>query len=243
MQLGSPSRRSTVRDALRETGRAQWPEFLAPGDASALRQFARAYDKWNLVTRINGQHQDLDSAAMARLSDAQRLDFLRAVEAGAERGFQYLYETFPIYDRFHAGTLRDLAPPLADLFDWINSPVFLDVMRDLLDAPDIGFADAQLTCYRAGHFLTTHDDGVEGKHRVAAFVLNLGDAWNAKWGGLLEFYDAHGQVTDRFVPRPNTLSMFKVPVPHAVTQVGHAVKASRYSVTGWLRRGEDPGQS
>ena len=133
------------------------------------------------------------------------------------------------------------APVLATLFRAINAPPFLDAMRAVLDAPDIRFADGQLTRYRAGHFLTTHDDGIEGKNRVAAFVLTLSEGWQDDWGGVLEFSTRDGHDLARFVPRGNTLSLFKVPQPHEVTPVAPQVNAHRISVTGWLRTGEDPG--
>jgi len=213
-------------------------------DAASLEQLRAETDdipRWTLVTRLGGQHINLDAAAMETLPSAQRAEFDRRVAAEAAAGFQYLYETFAIYDKWHAGVLREEAPAFADLFEFLNSDAFLGPMREILGAPDIAFCDGQLTRYRAGHFLTTHDDAVAGKNRVAAYVLSLSEGWQEEWGGNLEFYDSAGGLETRLVPRLNTLSLFKVPQPHAVTKVRGDIGAKRLSVTGWLRRGEDPG--
>lgn len=208
---------------------------------AAVLDAVKAVPRWTLVTRLGGRHVDLDADGMAKLLAAQQAEFHRRVRAEAELGFQYLYETYPLYDIWHRGRLREEAPLLCDLFERINSPAFLDPMREVLDRPDIAFADGQLTRYRGGHFLTTHDDGVEGKNRIAAYVLTLSPEWREEWGGVLEFYDDAGAACGRFVPRGNTLSLFQVPQPHAVSEVRPDIEGERISITGWLRAGEDPG--
>ena len=231
----------TPRRAMAETTRCQVEGVLDADSLAAARAAVEAVPRWTLVTKLNGRHYDLESAAMAAQPADKRAEFERHVAAEAQRGFAYLYDSYSLYDKWHNGTLRDEAPALCDLYEMINSDVFLEPMRRILDAPEIAFADAQLTRYTRGHFLTTHDDGVEGKNRVAAYVLTLSERWGKAWGGLLEFYGPDGSVETSFVPRGNTLSMFRVPQPHAVTRVGDKVKAARVSITGWLRTGEDPG--
>lgn len=241
MQIQSPPAFTPAGFEPGSRNRWQLPDFLAPDSAMRLRDATASVPRWTLVTRLGGKHMDLDAAAMDALSRAHRAEFDRRVAEEAATGFQYLYETFAIYDKWHGGVLRDEAPVLADLFEFLNGNAFLDPMRKFLDAPDIAFCDAQLTRYRAGHFLNRHDDAVAGKDRVAAYVLSLSEDWQHEWGGRLEFMDAGGETEAVFLPRFNTLSLFRVPQPHAVTPVKPGVTAHRLSITGWLRRGADPG--
>ncbi|MHA6287606.1 2OG-Fe(II) oxygenase [Maricaulis sp. CAU 1757] len=241
LELASHAPFKAARARFAEQGRTQLAPVLGEDALGRVRRAIEDLPRWTLVTRLAGKHLDLDAAAMEALPAAQKAEFTRQVAAAAEAGFTYLYETYPIYDKAHAGVLRAESPALADLFDLLNSDTFLDPMRELTGAHDIAFADAQLTRYRAGHFLSTHDDGVAGKNRVAAYVLSLSERWQQSWGGTLDFLDASGTCTARFTPRPNTLSLFSVPQPHEVTPVRPRIRAARYSVTGWLRRGEDPG--
>ncbi|WP_417481898.1 2OG-Fe(II) oxygenase [Maricaulis sp.] len=241
MRLSEKLDLEPARAGLRSDGRARISGLLAP---AALRQLTGAIgevDKWLLVTRLAEKHLNLDARAMRDLPAPQRAEFDARVASAARAGFQYLYETYPLYDKAHAGTLESESPVLAKLFALINSEAFLGAMRDVLDAPEISFADGQLTCYRGGHFLTRHDDGVAGKNRVAAFVLGLTAGWQGDWGGQLQFYDPDGNVEAAYVPRMNTLSLFKVPQPHAVSMVANYVTTPRLAITGWLRSGEDPG--
>lgn len=230
-----------ARAMMAKATRCQIPGLLDDETLAAAREAVKAVPRWTLVTKLSGRHFDLDSAAMSELPADKRADFERHVEAEAKRGFAYLYDSYSLYDKWHKGELRGESPVLCDLFELLNSEAFLGAMRTVLDAPEIAFADAQLTRYTRGHFLTTHDDGVAGKNRIAAFVLTLSERWRENWGGLLEFYRPDGSLETRFVPQGNTLSLFRVPQPHAVTPVGDKVKAARVSVTGWLRSGEDPG--
>jgi Rps23 Pro-64 3,4-dihydroxylase Tpa1-like proline 4-hydroxylase len=111
-------------------------------------------------------------------------------------------------------------------------------VRSVTADPACAYCDAQATRYRAGDFLTAHDDDVDGKHRLYAYVLNLTSSWRADWGGVLAFYNAEGHVAAGFTPRFNALNLFRVPSTHAVTQVADFVTASRLSITGWIRAAE-----
>src|SRR3990167_7921754 len=102
------------------------------------------------------------------------------------KSFAYLFETCPIYDIYHSGSSHD--HPIVETFEFLNGEPFLSFMRRLTGASDIAFADAQVTRYGPGHFLTTHNDAVDGKNRRAAFVLNMTPEWRADWGGHLNFF-------------------------------------------------------
>jgi len=106
-------------------------------------------------------------------------------------------------------------------------------MREVTGLNDIAFADAQATLYRPGDFLTTHDDKTGGHKRRAAYVLNMTPGWCPDWGGILQFFDERGNVSQGFVPAFNALNVFRVPAEHAVSQVA-LFGGFRYSVTGWL---------
>ena len=98
----------------------------------------------------------------------------------------------------------------------------------------------QATRFDPGHFLTCHDDSVEGKNRLFAYVLNLSQVWRPDWGGSLQFFNSEGNVEEAYTPAFNTLNMFRVPADHSVGIVAPFAGASRYSITGWLRSGKDP---
>ena len=74
------------------------------------------------------------------------------------------------------------------------------------------------------------------QERLVAYVLGLTPAWSADYGGLLQFLDAGGAVEETFMPRYNTLTLFRVPADHCVSYVSDFCTRSRYSITGWLRR-------
>ena len=223
--------RATIRERLTRTGRAQIDGVLVPTDAQVLLDAAATAD-FNVVTRRGSGHVDLPAAWLASLSPDQKQGLGQAVQASAQTDFQYLYDNHPIYDLVEAG---QAAPVWSDLLAFLNSEAFLDLMRDVTGEARIALADAQLTRFRAGHFLTEHDDHADGKNRYFAYVLNLTPSWRIEWGGLLAFHGADGNVSEAFTPRFNTLNLLKVPTPHSVTQVALSAAADRISVTGWLR--------
>ncbi|HRZ89881.1 MAG TPA: CPBP family glutamic-type intramembrane protease, partial [Spirochaetia bacterium] len=102
----------------------------------------------------------------------QTFDELVAQEA--RKGFQYRFERHLLYDNLRAGALAE--GPLRAMAEALNSEAFIGLLHTVMSAPFVPgetFCDGQLTRYRAGHFLTSHDDGLPEFNRIAAFVVNL----------------------------------------------------------------------
>ena len=219
-----------------QTGKTHIPQILELKDAKTLLTDIVDFPIWNLCTRLKGQHIDMDAAVTDKWPEEKMRELLHLVHEAAQSGFQYIYKNVPAYDLHHCG-----GHELCDrIYDSLNQPVFLELFRNLTDEPDIGFADCQITCFEPGHFLTVHDDMVEGKNRVAAFVLNLTPDWRSDWGGALHFYDEQGHSTQALIPKFNALNLFKVGQDHAVGYVTPFATQKRYAITGWLRKGKDP---
>lgn len=211
--------------------RLQIRNFLDQDSAASLRAVLLGLD-WRLVLNENGKHLDIHPAQIKQIGPAKMREIKKAAQVRAEHGFQYLYENFPVYDALQSGTPVD--PLIEAVYAALNAESFRARLSALTGKP-IDFCDIQATRYRAGHFLTTHDDGIEGKNRQLAFVLNLSQRWRASWGGQLEFLDGSGAVDEAFLPVYNSLSLFAVPQDHRVTRVSPAAKSSRLALTGWFR--------
>jgi Rps23 Pro-64 3,4-dihydroxylase Tpa1-like proline 4-hydroxylase len=218
-------------------GRIHIPDLLEAESAARLGEAIARVEGWHLVLDNKGKHYDLDAAGMrAAPADLERVT--QIARGQAQQGFAYLFENCPIYDLYHAGRVPD--HPLASLFEFLNGTEFLGFVRAVTGFDAIGFADAQATRYGPGHFLTSHNDAVEGKNRLAAYVLNMTPAWKRDWGGHLVFYDAKGDIEHGYAPAFNALNIFAVPADHAVSYVAPFAGAKRLSITGWLRAGADP---
>lgn len=220
-----------------EDGRVRIPGILTADIATKLHGRLKSWAEWQLVTVLSGAHREFDSAGMDALDTVRRAQFDTLVHETARNGFQYLFDNCPLYDLARAGMLTD--PVLKTAFDTVRSEAFLSLARAVTGHDEISFADAQATRFRPGHFLTAHDDDAHGKGRVAAYVLNLTPDWRPDFGGQLQFFNAHGDVAEAYVPRFNALSLFKVPADHAVSVVAPFAPGARYAITGWLRAGEE----
>ncbi|WP_292050750.1 MULTISPECIES: 2OG-Fe(II) oxygenase [unclassified Brevundimonas] len=224
-------RAESIKARLQRTGRAQIENVLTSASAERLLERATAA-QYNVVTRKSDGHIDMPSAWLDMLNPAQKQGLAQAVQNAATNQFQYLYDNYPFYDAASEGQ--------ADAFwqgvsDFLNGETFLGMARAVTGEERIALADAQLTRFRRGHFLTEHSDEAAGKNRYYAYVLNLTPAWRIDWGGLLAFHGQDGNVDEAFTPRFNTLNLLRVPQPHSVTQVALSAGGHRISITGWLR--------
>ncbi|MEQ3744646.1 MAG: 2OG-Fe(II) oxygenase family protein [Henriciella sp.] len=221
-----------------ETGRTQAKDLLTKQSAKALFETIEEQPNWNAVFDRAGQNVPLNAGALSTLSEPQMRGLLGHLGQTAATRFQYFFNSVPLYDIYHGPGTTERS--LKAIYEFINGDAFLAQCRELTGMDAITFADAQITRYGPGQFLTRHDDNVEGKNRLAAYVLNLTPKWRAEWGGTLEFYDEPGNVLEGFTPAFNALNLFKVPQSHAVTYVPPFAQGYRYAITGWLRHGEDP---
>jgi len=189
--------------------------------------------QWQLQLNDGDKPISRDGASFEALSEADRARVMQAVYANAARGFQYIYNNFPISDLYEQGQQRSLY--VMRLYEFLTSPEFLEFARAVTGVRSIAVVDAQATLYRPGHFLTRHDDLQHSKKRVAAYVLNFTPRWVADWGGVLQFIDGDGHVAEGYTPVFNALNLFRVPQPHNVSLVAPFAQGGRYSITGWLR--------
>jgi hypothetical protein len=222
-----------LRDRFSQTGRIQIADFLIPESAIALEQELVHSNDWRHVIRGGENVFEIPATELDAMSEAARRPVDDAVFRAAADGFQFRYDVLRVPDR-RAGS-ADIPPSLAALTSMLNRPELLAMIRKITGDAGIVFADAQATRYRAGDFLTRHDDHAADKNRRFAYVLSLSPAWQPDWGGLLIFHEPDGSVPHLIVPRFNALSLFAVPQPHSVTYVTPFARAPRLSVTGWFR--------
>lgn len=213
--------------------RLQIRDFLHPEDAATLHAECRTRADWRQIVNSGDKVYDLDRPARAAMSAEQKEALDLAVYAGAREGFQHRYEAIRVPDARSEREGSD--DPFVQFVSWLSQGQARDFLRAVIGRPDMDFADAQATAYGPGDFLTGHDDAVEGKDRLAAYVFGLTRQWRAEWGGLLLFHDAEGDIERGLTPRFNTLNLFAVPQLHSVSLVTRAAPFRRYAVTGWLR--------
>ena len=222
-----------LHGAYRQKCRLHIPDILEAVAANALFAELEQRSDWQQTFNVGERLYDLSSADRAAFSDDVKHSMSTAVDAQAVESFSYRFETIRVSD---SAAERARADTILEHFAaFLCSNRALDWFRAVTGLSEIAFVDAQGTRYFAGDFLTAHDDAVEGKDRLAAYVFNFTPQWRAEWGGLLMFHGSDGHIDEALVPCWNALNIFTVPQVHSVSRVVPAVPVARYSITGWLR--------
>jgi SM-20-related protein len=223
----------------RAHGRLHIPDVLQPASAERLVRAMAGDIRWSNTVMMQGRGYDAPLDELAKAPAEKRREVAAYLAETARDGFQYDFDNWRISDELEAGRRHGgVLAPLEALWDFMNGEAFLGFVRDLTGDSRCAYCDAQATRYGAGHFLNAHDDGIAGKHRLYAYVLNLTLSWKVDWGGLLLFHDADGHVAEGYAPKFNALNIFRVPAWHSVSQVASFVSAHRLAVTGWIRSAE-----
>lgn len=224
-----------LRKAFAKAGRLQVRDILDPLSAQALAAALEAEQDWMRSVRlksgsfsaplrgrepVQAQHRqwidearvDSDDPAMQYMFDVRRLSAERAF--GLDRG-----------------------DALSAFFDFVNGPEFLAFGKAVTGLAPVA-CEAQATRYRPGDLLTIHSDRDSGTRRLAAWVFNLTREWRPEWGGLLLFHD-RDRMVEGIHPLFNSLSLFRVPMDHSVTQVSTFAPRDRMAVSGWFLKAKD----
>lgn len=148
-------------------------------------------------------------------------------------GYGFIYQCYPLILAYLEK--RDPGHPIHRLTEFLNAE-FVAFGAFVTNQPAVAKADGQLTRYRPGDFIALHNDiGSEDSDRLTAYTLGFTREWRADWGGQLLFHDDAGDVTRGYIPRFNTLTLFRVPCMHSVAPVAPYAQKPRHSVVGWLR--------
>lgn len=218
---------------LASSGRVQIPAFLQEPSALQLRECLRSEVPWDLAQRSD-RPPLLDPAHQSLTPAEQDRHRLREAVRRARAGFEFAFDRYRMIDARRDGTEPGLL--LHVVVDFLNSEDFLGFARELTGDQDIRMVSAIASRYRSGHFLRLHDDKSHEEERAFAYVINLSRHWHADWGGLLQFVDERENVVETFTPHWNSLSLFRVPQRHVVSQVAPWAEDARYGITGWFRR-------
>lgn len=219
-------------------GRIHIRNILTRDAANRIHRSLATEGAWARSTIFQGQPRDFALDYLETLPALAAAERRADLEDRGRRGFQYEFDNFRLsmamLARARSGWVYE------SVFDLVNGPTFLGFVREVTGDDRIVFADAQATRYRAGHFLTSHDDDQPGMDRLYAYVLNFTPVWRPEWGGLLAFIGEDGNIDQAFKPTFNALNIFRVPTQHMVTEVASFANADRLSITGWLRSTADP---
>jgi len=219
---------------LAKNTRVQIPDFLQVDAAERLRSCLQDEVPWTLAERSEGVSKTIEAPDYAAMDSRMRATHLQKAYECAKSEFQFVYESYMMVRAAKEG--RDPTLVLHAMLDFLNSESFINFARWLVNEPKITRASAQATRYRAGHFLTRHQDKDKNEDRAYAYVIGLTKNWRPDWGGLLQFEDDNGNVTQTLTPQWNSISIFKVPQSHTVSLVAPYATEDRLAITGWLLR-------
>ncbi|NNE56948.1 MAG: proline hydroxylase [Hellea sp.] len=208
-----------------------FPHDLADQIHSVLEQFT----PWHMVhSDDKGMHQYYSPEDWNARPHQERQQLLNDTLRRAKDGFAYTYLCYPMISAYLEQ--KDPGWPLHRMTEFLNSEEMLGFVKTITNETGACKIDGQATFYARGHFLNTHDDTGHDAKRRAAYVMGFSKGWRTDWGGHLLFLDDQ-DIKRGFAPSFNSLTLFKVPRTHIVTQVANFAGAGRYSITGWLHDG------
>lgn len=230
--------RAALAGAFARDDRLQVRDILTDETAREIRDILANRTEWGVAVQSGAQGKPFSVRGRALQDRAVAQDVTERVKdsdrAAANRDYAFRHMRYSLVEayleKWDPGSPHDL------LLEYLNASEFMGLMREITGDPELVKADAHASCYGPQHFLGKHLDSHVAEGWRVAYVLNLTiDEWYPDWGGYLAFYDDEGDIEQAFMPRFNTLNLFRVPQAHAVTYVPPFAPRGRYAISGWLR--------
>jgi Rps23 Pro-64 3,4-dihydroxylase Tpa1-like proline 4-hydroxylase len=218
--------------------RLQVRDILTSQSADQIHDILANRTPWSLVFNVGNRVEQLSPQMLSRMAPEQIEQALGEAVERAQTQYQFVYASCPIVANYFSPEPK---PPVARVFEFLNSPPALDWFRRLTGRDDVQWIDAQATLYQSGHFLKSHSDRDDSNSRAAAYVLNFTKLWERDWGGYLQFFNDDHDIELALRPIFNAMNIFLVPTDHSVGIVAPFAYGDRLSVTGWLRTDAPPG--
>lgn len=219
----------------RETGRVHIPDILTARSAQRIYDALTENVPWQINFNNGETGYTLHPLQVDTMDDVKRNLLTTHINQSAQQGFQYVFNGYSLSDARDQGINPDLF--INKVLDFVNCDEYLDFVKKVTGHRKATYSDSQCTLYRPGHFLSDHNDDMPGKNRLAAYVLNFTPDWKPDYGGILQFIEKNGHISQGICPSFNALNLFKIPQQHSVSYVVPHAGGGRYSITGWLRKG------
>jgi len=226
---------ASAKKQLTTNSRLVIKDFLLADYAEKIYQCLENDVPWQIAFRDEETNHVLEREQLDQMGPEKRAQLIQQIVEMAKHRYQFLYNRYPIVDAVLEGRNPDLF--LNQVVEYFNSSSYLNFFHQLTNDAEIKKCSAQATWYAPGNFLNYHTDvGSDEEDRRFAYVLNLSKEWRPDWGGLLHFVDEDkNTITETFIPKFNSLSIFKVPQGHYVSYVAPYTMKPRFSITGWFR--------
>jgi SM-20-related protein len=223
--------RTQLAQAFVRTGRVHIPNILTDASAQRLLYALEHETPWGLIFNEGEKIRKFET-----ISEEDHMQMAIAAWERAHVGFQ-------LFHRFYYLLLNGKVIPAPDhylgrLVAFMTAPHFLAFAREVTGLEAIaGLKSISATLYKPLDFLNVHHDRDPSGKRLVAFSLNMTPKWRPDWGGALQFFDGDDHIVDGYLPTFNALNLFRVPQPHAISQVA-MFGGWRYAVHGWFVSGE-----
>ncbi len=208
---------------LEKHGYLQIPQFLPQHQASAFRKsIIRTRNPQEWRQRIKPYSPLTGSNTFGNKRIKSR--YSKALHAKRDNRFSFSFKRSRYIEAPHS----------------VLSGIALEFRKTLIDKLSSSLPINGLTkggfiaSFNKGDFLTYHNDNVKGKY---AFVYNLSQGWQPKFGGQLELFPKKYRFYKKVLtPEFNSLLLLKLDYPmyHQVAMVASPTHQQRITITGWL---------
>lgn len=224
-----------LKKAFAKSGRLQIRDILEPLSAQAMAAALEAERNWMRSVRLKSGSFSAPLEGHEAVQAQHRQWIEEATVDPDDPAMQYMFDVRRLSAERAFGL--DRGDALSAFFDFVNGPEFLAFGKAVTGETPVA-CEAQATRYRPGDLLTIHSDRDSNTRRQSAWVFNLTREWRPEWGGLLLFHD-QGRMLEGIHPLFNSLSMFRVPMDHSVSQVVSFAPRDRMAISGWFLKAKD----
>ena len=215
-----------IKDDFDKNNYIRIENFLDEAYVKNISQSIFSEISWDLCYLSENGPVSIKESELKKFTPQQSAELNQKIMVRAQQGFSYFY--------YRSDLVNTANKVLKDFYKDLCDDEFIGFCRQLTGDESINKVNGQLTCYSPGCFLRKHTDKTDKEKRVAAYVINFTPQWNNDWGGNLHILDKQHNILETLDPLFNSISIFRVPTLHYVSQVANYARGRRFTATGWM---------
>lgn len=201
-------------------------DVLEPDFADEVFHCLSVDIEWELYFLTEEGPTIFSADELKRITPEQKAGIGQKLTEMSGKGFSYFYHRHEMDNNLH--------PIMKELFDLMSGPDVLEFVKHISSDQTLDRMNVVATRYTPSCFLRTHNDFKEKSARRVGHLWGFTRNWNPDWGGILQFPDGDRGIIEGHIPEFNTLTLFKVPVTHFVSQVTAYARTPRFVLSGWF---------
>lgn len=232
LKINPALKKKDLASQFQAKSRLQVENFLDPKDAEKVFEMVNSCRHFKFKYNEGDKEVFVKPMELKGMTERRLREFGNRIFNTAQKGqFQYTYYSCPLSRETLSENQK--LKPFGEVLDFLDGKDMQNFLKTVTGEKVTG-ANAEVQWFKTDSFQTTGDGLHRREKRVLGYALEMTKDWNEDAGGVRFFKSKNGEVEDFYIPKFNSLTLFKVPMKNSISYITGYATGLKLSISGWF---------